>query len=698
MIQPIVAITRMPGAEPIEILERAMTEARFRAHACAIALGKPSAARAVIVPALDARAADSPTAADPRLIEHLIDVLIDIGFADVVVGSTRDSSALWLENRDPFILADLLGYRYETPAGRPYDVVDLAEDLTEPPFPPASPLAGSFLSRKWIEADLRIVFASNRTDEDDGYALCLATLLSVLPLADKNYHYRHRRDRGAVAAALEAVAPVHFAFIDAVRSAHGPGGGSIPRPIATDTILAAPGPALADHYGALLMGLDPFISRTASLALRRPGLLQGVQTSGSLEPYPDWVNVEPMQREAAACRARSVAIDRSVRPLIAEVDRKLFPFVNPAIDRCNELVTPVLAASIEQGDAHLLTLLNLWLGQIGFASQAWATHFDKDALRRIDAPIDIDPAELSDSDFTGLADEVLPFADLLRGTPADDTGLRWRSHDGAILFDGARRYPIDFDSFVSAVSIHRTIQYMNDYIGGEAQAVAHDARGRVTRQVERNLYLPQPNYTVLFGGTVIDVTKVEAADYGPRRQRMVWRTIGSANGSALADDGMVVFEALGKDTLVSIFGRQLFRLPPLLDAIDLDLVPQLKGLLVTDAYRRFFRSTFANLEAVVEGRDVRVGRAWSEDGEELPLHRIVDFVRTRVESGDVDPVAIVNKLMPPPAAEAMQARIDAEGFRHFDARARTDASPSGIVGRVAAGLRHAVRVDLGLVG
>lgn len=696
MAGPVVAIARMPGAGPTDILESAMKDAGFRNRAAAIC-AKNASARAVIVPAMDGYAAGSPSVADPRLVEHLIDVLIDLGFAEVAIGSTRDSSSLWLENRDPFVVADLIGYRYETPAGRPYDVIDLAEDLVEPPFPPGGALAGTSLSRAWMEADFRIVFASNRTDEQDGYALCLSTLFSVLPLADKDYHYRHRRDRGAVAAALEAAAPVHFAFIDAVRSAHGPGGGNIPHAIATDAIIAASSPALADHHGALLMRLDPFVSHTAAATLRRPGLLQSVTSTGSLEPWAGWINVSPIQREAAALRTQSVAIDRSVRPLIAVVDRQLFPFVNPAVDRLNNLVTPLLAASIEQGDGHLLALLNLWVGQIGFATDAWAIHFDKDSLRRIEAPIDVDPDSLTDADFTELAGEVLPFADLLRGVATDETGLRWRGHDGAILFDGARRYPIDFDSFVAAVPIHRTIQFMNDYIGGEARPVALDAHGRPTRQVERNLYLPQPNYTALFGGTVIDVTKIEAINYAPRRQQMVWRTIGSANGSALADDGIVVFEAIGDDTLVSIFGRQHFRLPPLLDVIDLDLFPDLKALLVTDAYRRFFRRTFANLEAVAEGRDPAIGRAWSDAGEELPIDRIVDFVRARVERGEIDPMAMMKRLAIAPTPAPTAACIDAEGFHHFDApTARPDMQTSAL-GQIAADLRHAARVDMGMV-
>src|SRR6185369_3771043 len=98
------------------------------------------------------------------------------------------------------------------------------------------------------------------------------------------------------------------------------------------------------------------------------------------------------------------------------------------------------------------------------------------------------------------------------------------------------------------VPIHRSIQFMNDYAGGRAFVTRRDRRGRVLRQIERNLYLPQPNYTALGGGVTIDVTKIELVDYAPRRRRMFWKTVKSENGSALADDGIVTFEALGADT------------------------------------------------------------------------------------------------------------------------------------------------------
>ncbi|HSY41929.1 MAG TPA: DUF362 domain-containing protein, partial [Polyangia bacterium] len=211
-MDPAVTIVHEPGMSGPQLLDHALALSGFRRAAAALidaATAARGACAAIVVPALDGYRRGSPAATDPLLVEHLLDELIDLG-AEPVVGSTRATSSLWLENRDVAVAADLLGYRYETPRGRPYDVIDLAEDVEPDAFDAAGCLAGTGLSRAWRDCDLRIVFSANRTDEDDGYALTLATLLSVLPAADKDYQYRYRRDVGEVCAALLAAAPVHF--------------------------------------------------------------------------------------------------------------------------------------------------------------------------------------------------------------------------------------------------------------------------------------------------------------------------------------------------------------------------------------------------------------------------------------------------------------------------------------------------------
>lgn len=702
MPDPCVAIVHDIGASAADLLDRAIALSGFRRAAgarIALALETRGACSAVIVPALDAFAVGSPAATDPRLVEHLLDVILDLGATEVCVGSTQGTAALWLENRDVFVAADLLGYRYETAQGRSYEVVDLAEDLDPHAFPKAGVLGATGLSRTWLEADLRIVFSANRTDEDDGYALCLDTLMSVLPATDKDYHYRHRRDPGAVVAELVERAPAHFAFIDATVSAHGAGGARAPDPIRTDTVIAAPDPALADYVAALKMGLDPFVSRLARPSLRRarPGLR--TQIVGSMSPYPGWRNVDPALIASTAARRRSLTLDRSIRPILQVVDRELFPFRDPTNDWLNKALADVAAG--EAGE-RLLTLLNLWLGEIAKAGEAWGVIFDKDALRRREAPINIDPASLDDAAYLSLPGELTAQSDLLRGIVADEAGLRWRFDDGAVVFDGARRFAQPFESFVEAVEIRRTIQFMNDYIGGQTAVVARDAEGRAVRQIERNLYLPQPNYTAVGGGVAIDVTKIEAVEYSPGRQRMFWKTVKSENGSALADDGIVTFEALGEDTLVTIWGRQHFTLPPLWAAIDRELSPALKASLVTDAYRRFFQRTFANLEAVAEGREVRVGKAWSDatEGEPFPVERLSGFARRVQAEGGLDLRALFKGALTSASdARPEPLRIDADGFRHFDgaalAKGASGRAPSPLTA-VLRDLGHAARIDAGL--
>lgn len=706
-MDPAVTIVHGPGMSGPQLLDHALTLSGFR-QAAAIrivqAIATRGACAAIVVPALDAYRRGSPAATDPLLVEQLLDELIDLG-AQPVVGSTRATSSLWLENRDVFVAADLLGYRYETPRGRPYDVVDLAEDLDDDAFAETSCLAGTGLSRAWRECDLRIVFSANRTDEDEGYALTLATLTSVLPAADKDYQYRYRRDIGEVCAALLAAAPVDFALVDAVVSSHGAGGVRAPRSIRTDTLIVAADPVLADHAGALKMGLDPLVSRLAAPSLRRVAPSPD-RIAGPLEPYAGWVNAPPALLASTAGRRQVVSVDRSVRPWLQEVDRDTFPFRDPADDAINKVLAQAAGAGDEtsgdalqdddmlgDGGAALLTLANLWLAEAGRAGEAWGVIFDKDALRRRDAPINIDPDLLTDADYRTLPSLLDAQTALLRGVPTNAAGVRWRFHDQAVVFDGVRRIPQPFETFADAVEIHRSIQFMNDYIGGEALITARDAEGRPVRQVERNLYLPQPNYTAIGGGMVIDVTKIETILYAPRWRRMYWRTVLSENDSAVADDGIVSFEALGDDTLVTIWGRQRFRLPPMWAAIDDTLSPSMKRALVGQAYGRFFQRTFGNLEGIAEGRDMRIGRPWADDrhAEPLPMAQLAEFARRLEARGGLS--TLMRQAIGPLIYGRLQPlRIDEEGFRHFQATSDAGQEASAL-GEVARDLRHAMRVD-----
>jgi hypothetical protein len=117
---------------------------------------------------------------------------------------------------------------------------------------------------------------------------------------------------------------------------------------------------------------------------------------------------------------------------------------------------------------------------------------------------------------------------------------------------------------------------------------------------------------VLYQGKPVDVSKLEVVQYETDRQRLFWKTIKSDNGSASHDDGIASFERTFEGTRIIITGRQQFTLPPFWQVFDPKFVPGLKPRLVTHAYQTFFDRTIANFEALVEGRDIRIGRPIDE--------------------------------------------------------------------------------------
>jgi hypothetical protein len=315
-------------------------------------------------------------------------------------------------------------------------------------------------------------------------------------------------------------------------------------------------------------------------------------------------------------------------------------------------------------------LANYAIGTLGQWLQAYRVLYDKDAIRWSDASLAFDPQELGAADYESIRPELDQLETLLRGTAPVKEALRWREVEGATVFLFERELPVPFDEFVAKVDVAGTIGHMNDYIGGVVVPARRDEAGRVLHQAERNLYLPQPNYLALYQGQPIDVTKIEICDYSEHRHRMYWKTIKSENGSAEYDDGVVSFVRTARGTRVRILGKQQFTLPPFWQAVDLNLMPELKGALVTHAYATFFERTVANFEALVEGREIRIGRPWhrpqdSFDTETLPGETVERLVFRLVERFDSLLAERGGDWLTPRSCVAAPARIDADGFRHF---------------------------------
>ena len=662
----------------------------------------PQRTRIVIKPDLAGFSATDASITDPLLVETLIDLLHDRDCTDVAVVGASDSSALWAENRELLALSDLLGYRFVTPKGRPYDIVDLADALDQAAFPADSILHDGGLSRTWLDADIRIVFAKNRTDEAAGYALCLDTLIGVLPFPDKDLHYRRRRHPGDVVTALLAVAPVQLCLIDAITSAHGTGGRRAPEPITTNTVIAATDIVLADYVGALKMGLDPTASPTFARVLHTRPLPIRYTASGHFGPYAGWTNVSTLHLRTTQMRNGASALDRLVEPWLQRLDPELFPLKHPLDARLNAALAEFFADTGATSQ-WLLILANVLIATVGQTVESYRTMFDKDALRRHSVPLGIDISTVRDAAFDDLVAELLQLEPIAATAPAVSDDLRWRYVEDAVVFSYTRSLPIDFDLFVQRVDIARTIQFMNDYLGGVVVPIVHDKAGRPIRQAERNIYLPQPNYLVLYHGKPIDVSKLEVVEYGSIRHRLYWKTIASENDSATYDDGIATFERTADGTQVTIMGRQLFTLPLFWQAFDLNLIPDLKALLVTHAYSTFFDRTLANFEALVEGRDIRIGRPVDEPS--LPavehlmpvIERIGDIVTPLFQRLMRSDDAVVTDELP---------QVDADGFVHVSPNPAKRAADTTMpadrwideIARFIEGFRMAAQRDLAQLG
>jgi uncharacterized protein (DUF362 family) len=662
MGRPVVAIVEADAAtDPASQLFTALEISDFWGFLDQIsALREKRDIKIIIKPELGGFEPGCPLATKPGLVEDLVDLLHDRGFTNVVIGSSADGAAPWAENRDVFALCDLLGYRFVTAKGRVYEVSDLAENLVEDVFPAGSTLRDAAIASAWVDADFRIVFAKCKTDEAEGYSLCLDSLVGILPEADKDLHYKRARSIDEVIRDVLCRCPVDFALIDATVGSHG-GGQRAPKAIATNAIVASPSIVLADYACALKMGIDPFVSRTFQTA-SRTWPLSGYEIKGNLNVFEGWNNVAPIVQRSRRYRGDAIALDRLVEPWLQNLDADLFSLKNPLDATLNAALAPFFKDSAESPTAnYILIAANLIIGSIGHLLESYRTLFDKDALRQKTVGLGFDPEAYGAEVFHQIVDDLEILGKVASTSPERSPGLRWRTVDKAIVFSYDRILDIDFDQFVERVNVARTIQFMNDYIGGVIVPLERDANDRPIRQAERNIYLPQPNYLILFHGKPIDVTKLECVEYSGDRHSLYWKTIHSSNGSAQYDDGIARFARTDDGrTSISIIGKQLFTLPLFWQVFDLDLVPDVKAALVTHAYQTFFDRTVANFEALTEGRDIRMGRPF-EPPEKTEAGQLLGIFEQAAES--LAPLMAklgTAKALIPGAANP----VDADGFVH----------------------------------
>lgn len=626
--------------------------------------------RILIKPDLEFYKLDGTTGVSVQLVEHLISLMAEQGYKNFVVADGNHASGMWLENKDVLVLADLLGYTYETKKGISYQVEDLGEDLQEANFDKTSILKDGKLSSHWLDCDFRIVLSKNKTDEEYYYSLGLKNLIGILPLKAKQYHYYFRLNPSEVSAAMLQRNEVDFCIIDAYESNHGMQGTRYNNSLLTHTIIAGNNLLLTDWVAALKMGLDPYSSSINSYSLRKIGLPFVYKIDGDLSVYANWQNVPKHLAESTQSRNKNPAIRQLSSAWLQQVDTDVFPFKNVADAQVNKFLCP-LVIDIDKHPLALASLvaLNYALGNMQQFLEGWQTLYNKEKIYRRQTELGFDIDSYAPGDFEAIENYIMPLAQLINFTSADANGIKWRYIDNSILFEYRRTLPYDFNFFISKVDIAQAVQYMFDNIGGARIPVKMNTDGQIIYQAERDIYLPQPNWMVIFGGKTIDVCKIEILRYTKKSQTILWRTIKSLNNSAEFDDGLVSFTAKQKGiTEIKIVARQKFTLPLFWQVFNIDQVPAVKDALVSDSYIKFFTRTIANFEAACEGRNPRSGKTpdlkWGEN----------EYTHHPLEAEQVKNIfavfsGIAEKFMSGKTGFSKYAlpETDEDGYAHFDA-------------------------------
>jgi hypothetical protein len=633
-----------------------------------------------------------PTPVSAPVVHALVDLLHAAGCAPVSVGSSLHSHDRDRGHDTVAALARRAGLLGRTPSGRTYTVVDLGADLVEAPVPDASVLSGQRVSRLWAEAGARVVVGRAVTDLVHGYAACLATLLGAAPEPAG-------ADPADVAADLLTHLPPALAVVDALSASVGPDGGRLPQPIDSRTLVVASHLLAADSACAALLGMDRSTSLLVERAIRALGEPIG-RTVGQLGALDGAHAAHPLARSAARSLAAEPRLARVLSAATGGPDDGA-KAADPVLSTVRAVLTPLVVAADDPAGHLPLTAILGGVASVRQGTLAWASGLDKAGVDRREVPLGFDPSACPDGDFDGLPEFFAPFDELLDGLPEglsdglSDTGdgMRWRLVDGATVFAVGRDIHADFDEFVARVDVAAGISLMADYLGGRrvilpgpsGASARSGARGTSdagapsrTRQAERNLYLPQPNYLAAWGGEPIDVCKIELVQRTADWHRLTWRTVHSPNGSAEFDDGSLTFTRTSTGTLAVVRGRQLFALPPAWAGVDLAAVPELRNPLLEEAYRRFFTTTFDNLEACFEGREFRIGRTPMDPTEPL-LTQSLDLLLGSVTRWLDDPGAFPRSREGPAASRrpgsssAHRAHlpggepgrdVDPHGFRH----------------------------------
>lgn len=547
---------------------------------------------------------------DPELVEHLVDRIHNLGYTKVVVGEAQNAFSKWLKNREMNNIARTAGYKFCTLQGRAYDVIDLAEDTESCDFPPEFSLVGIPISRIWQKADFRISFAKNKTHEEYWYTLCLKNLLGAIAKADKHLHYHSRLNVYDVCLEIYQKFPVHFNIIDAYDSSQGNIGAQMSNPNQTKTIIAGDNTILVDWVGALKMGVDPYYSPLNKKALLEIGLPDNYEIIGDLSPYKGWKNCSPFIADSLYRLDDAETLRHIMWPASFTNNAKLFPWIKWRYKFVNRLLSPIWAKIDSISIIRWLFIaFNYSVVLMYFILRAWGTIFHKRSLKRKELPINLSIDMIESNAYESLPAYIRPYEITVDAIPKKN-GICHAFSDKAIVFYMERTVDIQFEDFISRVDICDAVSQMKDYIGGKTVKVDFDKQNRCVHQIERTVYLPQPNLLTIFNAKDIDLTKIEWITYENDFHKIIWKKLFSDTHTANYDDGAIVFERDDCRTKIRILVRQEFPFPYVLRWLKLHYMPRLRRWVMVSVYRHFFNNTIDNYLSVAEGLYKPIGNSW----------------------------------------------------------------------------------------
>lgn len=269
---------------------------------------------------------------DPKLVAQLFNGLLDRGFRILRVVETRGELSRYLSRRSVKQVGAALGYDESC-----YELRDLADELTPVEL---GTLGKKPTGRIWKQADFRIVFAKNRTDEQWGPALALWNVWHTLATPTDLVSLEYGTDPGDLTLALLEKLPVHFALIDAVHSRDGALPGVFPYevlraqdPQAPDgpsqlrlgTLVAGSDVLAVEAAGHKLQGLDPLLDPLCLRRLRKATGWKAPAEVEGLPTYPGWRGVGNKVREAIGVEKPAEALRLALCAALQQADLRLFP-------------------------------------------------------------------------------------------------------------------------------------------------------------------------------------------------------------------------------------------------------------------------------------------------------------------------------------------------------------------------------------